>query len=66
MVLYGVLPLPDFVAPDRALAEVIKPVHKALAALLGLAVLLHVAAALRHQFVDHDRLLARMWPGRDR
>jgi len=65
VVLYGVLPLPDFVVADRIVAETIKPVHKALAALLGLAVVLHVAAALRHQFVDRDRLLARMWPGRD-
>ena len=26
--------------------------------------LLHVAAALKHQFVDHDGLLYRMRPGR--
>ena len=29
-------------------------------------VLLHVAAALKHQFVDRDGLLARMWPRRAR
>ena len=25
---------------------------------------LHIAAALKHQFIDRDGLLRRMWPGR--
>ena len=25
---------------------------------------LHIAGALKHEFVDHERELARMWPGR--
>jgi cytochrome b561 len=25
-------------------------------------VLMHVAAALKHQFIDRDGLLSRMWP----
>lgn len=64
VVLFGVLPLPDFVPESRALAGVLKPVHKVLAALLGAAVLLHVGAALHHQFVRRDGLLSRMWFGR--
>lgn len=64
IVWFGVLPLPDLVAPDPALAESLKPLH-ALAAwgLIGL-VALHVAAALKHQFIDRDGLLDRMRPGR--
>lgn len=64
IVWFGVLPLPDVVSPDPALAESLKPLH-ALAAwgLIGL-VGLHVAAALKHQFVDRDGLLDRMRPGR--
>lgn len=64
IVWFGVLPLPDLVAPDPALAESLKPLH-ALAAwgLIGL-VGLHVAAALKHQFIDRDGLLDRMRPGR--
>ena len=60
----GVLPLPDFVSPDPALADALKPLH-ALAAwgLIGL-VALHVVAALKHQFIDRDGLLDRMRPGR--
>ena len=66
VVLFGVLPLPDFVAADRALAESIKPLHGALAWALAALVVLHVAAALKHQFVDRDGLLLRMLPGRNR
>jgi cytochrome b561 len=64
IVLFGVLPLPDFVPVDKALAEAIKPWHGWLAYTLGALVVLHVAAALKHQWIDRDRLLARMWPAR--
>ncbi len=64
IVLFGVLPLPDFVPADKAMAAFLKPWHQASAfALIGLA-LLHAAAALKHQFIDHDGLISRMWPGR--
>jgi cytochrome b561 len=64
IVLFGVLPLPDLLPLNKELAESIKPLH-ALAAfsLIGLAGL-HVAAALKHQFIDKDGLLQRMRPGR--
>ncbi len=64
IVLFGVLPLPDFVAADRAFSETIKPLHGALAWSLAAVVLLHIGAALKHQFVDRDGLLLRMLPGR--
>lgn len=64
IVWFGVLPLPDWVPVDEALAGTLKPLHGLAAwALIGL-VALHVAAALKHQFVDRDGLLARMRPGR--
>jgi cytochrome b561 len=64
VVVFGVLPLPDFVPVDKALAEMIKPFHKFSAfALIGLAGL-HIAAALKHQWIDKDGLLNRMLPGR--
>lgn len=62
IVLYGVLPLPSFVPVDKAMAEVYKDWHAYLAFGLAALVLMHVAAALKHQFVDRDGLLARMWP----
>ncbi|NBX20973.1 MAG: cytochrome b [Betaproteobacteria bacterium] len=65
IVVFGVLPLPDFVPADKALAEMIKPFHELSAfALIGLAGL-HIAAALKHQWIDRDGLINRMLPGRD-
>lgn len=64
IVWFGQIPLPDFVGPDKMLAEIIKPLHQLSAlALLGLAGL-HVAAVVKHQWVDRDGLLTRMLPGR--
>jgi len=64
IVLFGQIPLPDLLPTDKALAELIKPLHELSAlALMGLAAL-HVAAALKHQWVDRDGLLLRMLPGR--
>jgi cytochrome b561 len=62
VVLFGVWPLPDFVAPDRALAEVMKARHAQFAWALCGVVVLHVAAALKHHFIDKDGLLRRMRP----
>jgi cytochrome b561 len=62
LVLYGVLPLPDFVPVDKGLAESLKVLHHWLAYGLAALIALHLLAVLKHRFVDHDRLLARMWP----
>lgn len=64
IVLFGVLPLPDFVPQDKALSLLIKPWHAYLAYALAALVVLHVAGALKHQFVDRDGLLSRMRLGR--
>ena len=64
IVWFGVLPLPDLVGKDEALAALLKEVHALAAfALMGL-VALHVAAALKHHLIDRDGLLDRMRPGR--
>jgi cytochrome b561 len=64
IVLYGVLPLPDFVAPDRAFAETLKALHKWLAYGLAAVVAVHIAGAFKHQLIDRDGLLLRMLPAR--
>ncbi len=62
VVLFGQLPLPDWVGPDKALAALIKPLHELCSfALLGLAAL-HIAAAFKHHWIDRDGLIGRMWP----
>jgi cytochrome b561 len=60
IVVYGVLPLPDFVPVDKALAEAIKPWHGWLAWTMAVVVLAHIAGALKHQFIDRDNILSRM------
>ena len=67
VVWFGVLPLPDFVPVDKEFADIVlKPLHKASAYLLAAFVVLHIGAALKHQLIDRDGLLARMWPSRAR
>ena len=60
IVVFGVMPLPDFVSPDKALAEVLKATHAKLAFLMAFLVVGHIAGALKHQFIDRDGLLTRM------
>ena len=63
IVVFGVLPLPDFVPVDKDLAELIKPWHEISAlAMMGLVVL-HVAAAIQHQWLHKHRLIQRILPG---
>jgi cytochrome b561 len=64
VVVFGVLPLPDFVSPDKPLAELLKEVHGALAFTMAALVLAHVGAALKHHFIDRDGLLSRMTFGK--
>lgn len=61
---FFVLPMPDFLATDRALQEAGEEVHEALTKTLLLVVILHVAAALRHHFLLRDDVLRRMLTGR--
>ena len=60
VVVFGVLPLPDFVHADKALAALIKPFHELSAFAMAGLVVLHVAAAVKHQFIDRDGLMYRM------
>ena len=60
IVWFGVLPLPDFVPKDAALAETFKALHKFAAYGLALLVLAHLAGALKHQFIKRDGLIGRM------
>jgi cytochrome b561 len=64
VVLFGMWPLPDWVPKDKALADAIKPWHGAAAFALAMLVVLHVLAALKHQFIDRDGLMDRMRLGR--
>ena len=62
VVYLGTFPLPNLVPKDKALADVLRLVHVSLNSLLFAIVCIHVAAALKHHFVDRDTVLARMLP----
>ena len=57
-----ILPLPDLVAKNKALGDLLSNVHTALNYTLLALVLMHVAAALKHHFIDRDDVLLRMLP----
>ncbi len=53
-----------FVPKDEALAGFFAAWHWTFTKVLGFAVLLHIAGALKHHVIDRDETLARMLPGR--
>jgi cytochrome b561 len=59
---FGLVDLPVLFGPDPVLKPVLRSVHYWLNMTMAAAVALHVAAALKHQFIDRDGLLARMSP----
>ena len=61
---FGVLPLPDLVSKSKPLGQSLKALHESLNFLMLTLVVVHVAAALKHHFMERDDVLARMMPGR--
>jgi cytochrome b561 len=62
VVYLGLIPLPDLVPKDKALAGVLKGAHVTLNFAMFALVCVHSAAALKHHFVDRDASLTRMLP----
>ncbi|MCW5626539.1 MAG: cytochrome b [Burkholderiales bacterium] len=62
-VYFGKWPIPDLLDKNPLLADLLKEAHENLAFLMAALVVLHVAAALKHHFIDRDDILARMVPG---
>lgn len=54
---FGVLPLPDLVGKDKALGDLLAGVHQTLTFTLLVLVILHVAAALKHHFIERRPFL---------
>ena len=61
---FGVLPIPDLVAKDRELGELLLSVHQTLNFILIAVLAGHIGAALKHHFMDRDDVLVRMLPTR--
>lgn len=62
VVWFGVMPIPDLIGKDKALAEVLKELHEVSVNLLVTLVALHALAALYHHHVRRDGVLVRMVP----
>jgi len=63
-VLFGVLPIPDLLAKNKELGELLQTVHWGLNMLLAAVVVGHIAAALKHHLINRDDVLTRMLPRR--
>jgi cytochrome b561 len=62
-VLYlGQIPLPDLVPKDKSLADALRRIHVSLNATMAAIVVIHVAAALKHHWIERDESLRRMLP----
>jgi len=63
---FGFIQLPDLVAPDADLKQMLRDTHGLLSNVLATLVGVHLLAALKHQFHDRDGLMFRMLPWRPR
>lgn len=59
---FGLFMLPSIAAPDEALADAMHARHEVLGLTMVALAVLHIAAALKHQFVNRDGLIGRMNP----
>jgi cytochrome b561 len=60
---FGWFAVPPLSGPDKAIKSFAHEAHEIGFYLLALLMLLHVAAAMKHHFLDRDATLARMTPG---
>jgi cytochrome b561 len=60
--LFGLATIPNIAPVDGAWSEALATAHWACAWALAALVVVHAAAALKHQFIDRDAILDRMWP----
>ena len=61
---FGVLPIPDLIGKDAELGKALASLHGNLNLLFVVLIAGHIAAALKHHFIDRDDILLRMRPGR--
>ncbi len=57
---FSLVTLPDMVQPSEDLKELMHEVHEVLAKLLFAIAVFHILAALKHHFIDKDRIMKRM------
>lgn len=58
---FGLFTLPSLLSANKEWAELFETIHGWLAYTLLVLIGLHVAAALKHHFIDKNDILRRMW-----
>ena len=58
----GVVPIPDLLSKNKELADVLRFMHRWINYTMAAVVVLHIASALKHHFMDRDDVLVRMLP----
>ena len=64
VVYFKLVQLPTFIGPNPELKPILKELHEVLTTILLVIVSLHVAAALKHLFINKDGIFQRMLPGK--
>ena len=59
---FGIVEIPNPFGPNARLAVAMKMLHMDMAGALVTLIVMHISAAVWHQFVHKDKLLARMLP----
>lgn len=66
LTVFGLFTIPNLIAENESVQAIAGAVHGTLIWVLVAVLLLHVAGALKHHFVDRDDVLRRMIPGAER
>lgn len=64
VVYFQLVELPTIIGANPELKPILKELHEVLTSILLIVVSLHVAAALKHHFIDKDNIFQRMLPGK--
>ncbi|WP_052177696.1 cytochrome b [Methylotenera sp. G11] len=61
-VYFGIIPIPDLLAKNKELGNLLREVHEVLNFILAAVVIGHIAAAIKHHLINKDDVLTRMLP----
>jgi cytochrome b561 len=61
---FGLLPIPDLLDKNKELGNLLQTTHMGLNLLFVTVIVGHIAAALKHHYLDKDDILSRMLPAR--
>jgi cytochrome b561 len=64
VVYFKLIEWPTIIGPNPELKPILKELHEILTTVLLIVASLHVAAALKHHFIDRDGIFQRMLPGK--